>query len=185
MYLAATVPRMVGAIVLRENPQAFAPAWTIAPTMRGTVAARYIPQPRLGAPRLAVGHALTGRACRGRSARLPGGTPASAGVRAWRCLNQIEADHSCTTMTGRMTRDNQPYLIDVAIAGAGVGVDSHWHQDWQLSPRVVRSEPHHLGPGVAPVPARALPGAVLRGRRILLLTFSPGSEITPLCATLV
>ncbi|PON15332.1 hypothetical protein C2W62_24350, partial [Candidatus Entotheonella serta] len=32
----------------------------------------------------------------------------------------------------RTTRDNQPYLLDVAIAREGVGAESDWHQDWRL-----------------------------------------------------
>ncbi|OLC34125.1 MAG: hypothetical protein AUH81_12805 [Candidatus Rokubacteria bacterium 13_1_40CM_4_69_5] len=32
----------------------------------------------------------------------------------------------------RMTRDNRPYLIDVAVVREGVGADSTWHQDWRL-----------------------------------------------------
>jgi thiamine pyrophosphate-dependent acetolactate synthase large subunit-like protein len=32
----------------------------------------------------------------------------------------------------RITRDNQPYLIDVAVAREGVGAGSDWHQDWRL-----------------------------------------------------
>ena len=32
----------------------------------------------------------------------------------------------------RITRDNRPYLIEVAVAREGVGADSTWYQDWQL-----------------------------------------------------
>jgi thiamine pyrophosphate-dependent acetolactate synthase large subunit-like protein len=32
----------------------------------------------------------------------------------------------------RIMRDNQPYLIDVAVAREGVGADSTWYQDWRL-----------------------------------------------------
>jgi benzoylformate decarboxylase len=32
----------------------------------------------------------------------------------------------------RITRDNRPYLIDVAVEREGVGADSTWYQDWRL-----------------------------------------------------
>jgi len=32
----------------------------------------------------------------------------------------------------RITRDNRPYLVEVAVAREGVGADSTWYQDWQL-----------------------------------------------------
>lgn len=32
----------------------------------------------------------------------------------------------------RTTRENRPYLIEVAVAREGVGADSTWYQDWQL-----------------------------------------------------
>jgi len=32
----------------------------------------------------------------------------------------------------RITRDNRPYLIEVAVAREGVGAESTWYQDWQL-----------------------------------------------------
>jgi hypothetical protein len=32
----------------------------------------------------------------------------------------------------RITRDNRPYLVAVAVAREGVGADSTWYQDWQL-----------------------------------------------------
>ncbi len=32
----------------------------------------------------------------------------------------------------RITRDNRPYLVEVAVAREGVGADSTWYQDWRL-----------------------------------------------------
>ncbi|HZV96650.1 MAG TPA: thiamine pyrophosphate-binding protein [Candidatus Nitrosocosmicus sp.] len=32
----------------------------------------------------------------------------------------------------RITRDNRPYLVEVAVAREGIGADSTWHQDWRL-----------------------------------------------------
>jgi thiamine pyrophosphate-dependent acetolactate synthase large subunit-like protein len=32
----------------------------------------------------------------------------------------------------RITRENRPYLVEVAVAREGVGADSTWYQDWQL-----------------------------------------------------
>src|SRR2546425_516663 len=32
----------------------------------------------------------------------------------------------------RITRDNRPYLVEVAVAREGVGAESTWYQDWQL-----------------------------------------------------
>jgi benzoylformate decarboxylase len=32
----------------------------------------------------------------------------------------------------RITRENRPYLIEVAVAREGIGADSTWYQDWQL-----------------------------------------------------
>src|SRR5262245_47391945 len=32
----------------------------------------------------------------------------------------------------RITRDNRPYLIEVAVAREGVGAESTWYQDWHL-----------------------------------------------------
>jgi thiamine pyrophosphate-dependent acetolactate synthase large subunit-like protein len=32
----------------------------------------------------------------------------------------------------RITRDNRPYLVEVAVAREGVGADSTWHQDWRM-----------------------------------------------------
>jgi thiamine pyrophosphate-dependent acetolactate synthase large subunit-like protein len=31
-----------------------------------------------------------------------------------------------------ITRDNRPYLIEVAVAREGIGADSTWYQDWRL-----------------------------------------------------
>ena len=32
----------------------------------------------------------------------------------------------------RITRDNRPYLVEVAVAREGVGAESTWYQDWRL-----------------------------------------------------
>jgi thiamine pyrophosphate-dependent acetolactate synthase large subunit-like protein len=32
----------------------------------------------------------------------------------------------------RITRDNRPYLVEVAVAREGIGADSTWYQDWRL-----------------------------------------------------
>jgi len=32
----------------------------------------------------------------------------------------------------RITRDNRPYLLEVAVAREGVGAESTWYEDWQL-----------------------------------------------------
>ena len=32
----------------------------------------------------------------------------------------------------RITRQNRPYLIDVAVQREGIGADSTWHQDWKM-----------------------------------------------------
>jgi benzoylformate decarboxylase len=32
----------------------------------------------------------------------------------------------------RVTRENRPYLLDVAVAREGIGADATWDQDWQL-----------------------------------------------------
>ena len=32
----------------------------------------------------------------------------------------------------KITRENRPYLIEVAVAREGIGADSTWYQDWQL-----------------------------------------------------
>jgi thiamine pyrophosphate-dependent acetolactate synthase large subunit-like protein len=32
----------------------------------------------------------------------------------------------------KITRQNRPYLIDVAVTREGIGADSTWYQDWQL-----------------------------------------------------
>jgi hypothetical protein len=30
------------------------------------------------------------------------------------------------------TRQNRPYLVEVAVAREGIGADSTWYQDWRL-----------------------------------------------------
>ena len=32
----------------------------------------------------------------------------------------------------KITRENRPYLVEVAVAREGIGADSTWYQDWQL-----------------------------------------------------
>jgi hypothetical protein len=32
----------------------------------------------------------------------------------------------------RVTKDNRPYQLDVAVAREGIGADATWDQDWQL-----------------------------------------------------
>jgi hypothetical protein len=32
----------------------------------------------------------------------------------------------------RITRENRPYLVEVAVARDGIGADSTWYQDWRL-----------------------------------------------------
>jgi hypothetical protein len=30
------------------------------------------------------------------------------------------------------TRENRPYVVEVAVAREGVGADSTWYQDWTM-----------------------------------------------------
>jgi thiamine pyrophosphate-dependent acetolactate synthase large subunit-like protein len=32
----------------------------------------------------------------------------------------------------RITRENRPYMVEVAVSREGIGADSTWHQDWHL-----------------------------------------------------
>jgi thiamine pyrophosphate-dependent acetolactate synthase large subunit-like protein len=32
----------------------------------------------------------------------------------------------------RVTRDNRPYVVEVAVAREGIGADSTWHQGWRM-----------------------------------------------------
>jgi len=31
-----------------------------------------------------------------------------------------------------VTRQNRPYVVEVAVAREGVGAESTWHQDWRM-----------------------------------------------------
>jgi hypothetical protein len=32
----------------------------------------------------------------------------------------------------KVTRENRPYLVEVAVAREGVGAESTWYEGWQL-----------------------------------------------------
>jgi benzoylformate decarboxylase len=56
----------------------------------------------------------------------------SQGVEGERVTRPQELETALKRGVERITQDNQPYLIDVAIAREGVGAESTWYQDWHL-----------------------------------------------------
>ena len=32
----------------------------------------------------------------------------------------------------KVTEENRPYLVEVAVSREGIGADSTWHQDWRM-----------------------------------------------------
>jgi benzoylformate decarboxylase len=60
------------------------------------------------------------------------GLARSQGV-AGECVTTVkELEPALRRGIERITRDNRPYLIEVAVAREGVGAESTWYQDWQL-----------------------------------------------------
>jgi thiamine pyrophosphate-dependent acetolactate synthase large subunit-like protein len=60
------------------------------------------------------------------------GLARSQGVDGERVTEPKELAAALKRGVERITRANQPYLIDVAVAREGVGADSTWYQDWRL-----------------------------------------------------
>lgn len=56
----------------------------------------------------------------------------SQGVDGERVTAPGELEAALKRGVERTTRDNKPYLIDVAVTREGTGADSDWHQDWHL-----------------------------------------------------
>ena len=60
------------------------------------------------------------------------GLARSQGVDGERVTEPQDLEAALKRGVERTTRDNKPYLIDVALAREGAGADSDWHQDWRL-----------------------------------------------------
>lgn len=56
----------------------------------------------------------------------------SQGVDGERVTEPGDLEAALKRGVARITQDNRPYLIDVAVARLGAGADSNWHQNWQL-----------------------------------------------------
>jgi len=54
------------------------------------------------------------------------------GVEGERVTTVKELEPALRRGMERITRDNRPYLVEVAVAREGIGADSTWHQDWRL-----------------------------------------------------
>ena len=54
------------------------------------------------------------------------------GVEGERVTTVKELEPALRRGVERITRDNRPYLVEVAVAREGIGADSTWHQDWRL-----------------------------------------------------
>jgi benzoylformate decarboxylase len=60
------------------------------------------------------------------------GLARAQGVDGERVAGVKELEPALRRGVERITRDNRPYLVEVAVAREGVGADSTWHQDWRL-----------------------------------------------------
>ena len=60
------------------------------------------------------------------------GLARSQGVDGERVVSPKELEPALRRGLERITRENRPYLVEVAVAREGIGADSTWYQDWQM-----------------------------------------------------
>jgi benzoylformate decarboxylase len=60
------------------------------------------------------------------------GLARSQGVEGETVTTLKELEPALRRGVDRTTRENRPYVVDVAVAREGVGADSTWYQDWRL-----------------------------------------------------
>jgi benzoylformate decarboxylase len=60
------------------------------------------------------------------------GLARAQGVDGERVTSPKELEPALRRGMERITRDNRPYLLEVAVAREGVGADATWYEDWQL-----------------------------------------------------
>ena len=60
------------------------------------------------------------------------GLARSQGIEGECVTNVKELEPALRRGMDAITRENRPYMVEVAVAREGIGADSTWYQDWQL-----------------------------------------------------